>query len=154
MEKQNDYYVKIGVGYNFGKSVGDTSYLLKELKNTITELRGTRQYKAKLRKEFFEYLISLRLNMDTFKTLLPHHEAEVLEKKINDILKLTGKPIRKKKVEKKKKPKKVAKKKPKKKKKIVLKTPEEKVDLLSSEKRELELLRQDLEDISRELQEK
>ncbi|MBN1923222.1 MAG: hypothetical protein JW791_00500 [Nanoarchaeota archaeon] len=150
----SDYYIKIGLGSRFGTELSNISYLLKELKQTRNSLNSYRQKKAELRKELYEMLISLRLNLDKLKNHLPAHEAAKLEKRIKEIESYSKK---KRAVEKKTvkgKVKKAAKKEVKKEKKLPEKVkvkPEEKIDMLSSEKRELELLKQDLENISKEL---
>lgn len=164
-EALDNYYTKIMVGGRFTNELSNASYLVKELKRTRNSMNNFRQRKAELRKEFFETLISLRLNMDALLNHLPHHEASVLKKKIEQIEKYEK---NRKKLKKEDKEKKVKKKKVKKKKAKIKKKKEEKKveapkpvkkksimdDALESEKKELELLKKDLENISRELKKK
>lgn len=165
----NNYYTKLVVGGKFSSELSNASYLVKELKRVRNSMENYRQRKAELRKEFFETLVMLRLNMDDLLNHLPHHEAALLKKKIDEIQKFEekrkdlrrkekkkdGKKAEKKVVKKGKKPvKKEIKKEEKKAEKKVVK-PKSKFDnALESEKKELELLKRDLEDISRELRKK
>jgi hypothetical protein len=195
-QADSDYYVKLGLAGEFNNGLSNISYLMKEWKRTRNAMHNFRQQKAQLRKEFYETLISLRLNMDKLKSHLPEHEARKLMKKIEDIKKYAKEKKKKKEKEKSdskktklmkdyeketgnhaiwrgrvtkqfkewkdekegKSPEKKEKKttpNKKKKKQEIFPEKKEKEDpfkgALESEKKELELLRQDLENISKEL---
>ncbi len=156
-DELSDYYIKLGVGSKFSTELSNISYLLKELKKARNSLNNSRQRKAEARKEFYELLISLRLNMDKLKDHLPHHEAAKLEQKIKEIStfeKKKPKPVKKKESKKGKSKKQVKKKEEKPAARKEVKPVKKKPDMLASEKRELELLKEDLESISRELRRK
>ena len=152
-EEPSDYYVKLGVSGEVSTELSNISYNVRELRRLKNSLDNTRQKKALMRKEFYELLINLRLDLDKLKNSLPTHEANKLIKQIEEIDKYQNKPV-KKVIPKNKEEKKPVKKSPalKKKEEPEKKTmPKKEDNMMSSEKRELELLRQDLESISQEL---
>ncbi|PIU88430.1 hypothetical protein COS64_03705 [archaeon CG06_land_8_20_14_3_00_37_11] len=84
-DELSNYYIKLGISGQVKTGLSNSSYLLKELKKLLNALNGFRQKKAELRKEVYEMLISIRLNMDNLINHLPHHEASRLQKEIDKI---------------------------------------------------------------------
>lgn len=155
------YYVKFKVSPEFGNGLSNLSYKIRELKQIINMLNGSRQSKASLRKELYEALISLRLNADKYKGMMPTHEVELLEKKLREINQFAKKYVDEKKIEvfpnirseapKQLRPKRAFQQPAA---SVQVKSPSMLDNALDSEKQELELLKQDLEDITKELQKK
>ncbi len=145
----SDYYVKLGVTNEFVKELNNINYLMRELRELKNSLASYRQRKAELRKELYEMLISLRLGSDRMKRLLPEHDINLLKKKLEEIKRYGRKTSEKKaKKQAKVKSKKAVKQKEEKK---TTKKKSKRSELLESEKRELELLKRDLENITKEL---
>ncbi len=146
----SDYYVKLGVTNEFVKELNNINYLMRELREIKNSLNSYRQRKAELRKELYEMLISLRLGSDRMKRLLPEHDINLLKKKLEEIKRYGRKTSEKKATKQTKvKSKKVAKQKEEK--KTTTKKKSKRSELLESERRELELLKRDLENITKEL---
>ncbi len=171
-DESKEYYVSMQVPEKLRDGIvklGDYSRRIKKNKNSIYSLKYRR---AEIRKEIYEKLVSLRLGLDKFKSLLPEHEAKMLEEK----LKLISNHVKEEK-EKKRREKELKKEKKKKirglcpycgkrfkrldlhkpycdeKEKEEEKRIDKEEDLrLDSEKRELEMLRKDLENISAEIE--
>lgn len=151
-EEVSDYYIKYDVDNNLNVNLSNLSTSNKELLMTLKELSDIRRKSAMLRKDFFEKMISIRLNLDKFSNHLPVEEFKKLEKNLKEMEKYQKnftKPEKQiiKKVEKKKEI------------KELIEEEENNDDMiineaLESEKKELELLKQDLERISSELDKK
>ncbi|VVB75284.1 Uncharacterised protein [Candidatus Tiddalikarchaeum anstoanum] len=152
------YYVKVDVNPQINNVITNASFKLRELKQMINTLNGTRQVKAELRKELYEILISIRLNLDKFKGLMPSHEAELLEKKLREITQYVKKTsFSEKKSEQPFQIKREETTPSERKTKVEIearKEPNVYDNASESEKQELEMLKQDLEDISKELKKK
>jgi hypothetical protein len=155
------YYVKFKVSPEFGAGLSNLSYRIRELKQIINMMNSSRQNKAELRKELYESLISLRLNADKFKGMMPSHEVEMLEKKLREINQFAKKYVEEKKIDvfpdiKSEMPKQFRPKRAFQQSavQVPVKSPSMLDNALDSEKQELDLLRQDLEDITKELQKK
>jgi hypothetical protein len=172
-----EYYVSMKISEELSDGIKKLGTFTRELKKNRNSIYSQKMRRAEIRKEIYERLISLRLGLDKLKSLLPEHEAKMLENqlvKIKRHIRYEQKKLFKEKKKLLKEKQKVAKsgkcpvchknfkrldlhkcKPPKKKeeeKKVEpLFTREE--DLrLESEKQELENLRKDLENISREIE--
>ena len=150
-EQIANYYIKLGMGNKFSENVTNLNYKNKELQSVFKNLAIIRKSSAESRSKIYENLISMRLNLDKFKNILPNEEF----KKLNDSLKAIEKYQKLKTVKKSKKVKKIAKKE-----KVVFKPQASKIisqedeirkNALDSEKRELDLLKKDLEKLSEQL---
>lgn len=150
-ESVSNYYIKLDMGNKFSENVTNLNYKNKELNLLLKNLSIIRKRNIETRSKIYENLISIRLNLDKFKNILPNEEF----KKLNDNLKEIEKYQKLKNAEKSKKVKKIAKKKKNTFKPEVLKTisQEEKIrkNALDSEKRELDLLKKDLEKLNEQL---
>jgi hypothetical protein len=156
----SDFYVKFGVKSEMKNNLSNLSYLISTLKHDLEMVNNFRAKKAYLRKELYETLISLRLNIDNLERHMPSKEFEALKNKIAEISKYAKKEIVAKKPEIKPKPiiekkaeepKKIEASKPK---PIIEKKAQEYEGASDKEKRELEMLKKDLEDISNQLRSK
>ncbi|MFA5333819.1 MAG: hypothetical protein WC376_04975 [Candidatus Nanoarchaeia archaeon] len=155
----SDFYVKFGIKNDMKNNLSNLSYLIATLKKDLSLVNNLRGKKAFLRKELYETLISLRLNIDSFERHMPAKEYEALKNKILEISKYA-----KKELDKKPEVKKVERiiPKPVEAIKEAIKKPEPVSEKKSSlfdgasdkEKKELETLRKDLEDISEQLRNK
>jgi hypothetical protein len=157
----SDFYVKFGIKNDMKNNLSNLSYLVATLKKDLSIVNNFRKKKAFLRKELYETLISLRLGVDSLEQHMPSKEFEALKNKIAEISKYAKKEIVKKIKAKPVKKIVVSKPEPVKVIKEAFKKPEPVVEKKSSlydnasdkEKKELELLRKDLEDISNQLKE-
>jgi hypothetical protein len=155
----SDFFVKFGIKDDMKNNLSNLSYLIATLKKDLSIINTLRGKKAFLRKELYETLISLRLNVDYLEKHMPSKEFEALKNKIQEISKYA-----KKEIEKKPEVKKTEKiiEKPVEVKKEIIKNPEPVVEKKSSifdvasdkEKKELETLKKDLENISNQLKNK
>ena len=171
-ETTKEYYVSMKVSEELSNSIGKLKDYTRELKKNRNRIYSLKIRCAEIRKEMYERLISLRLGIDKFMSLLPQHEAKLLEKKLDSIKRYIKRERKKKeKIKEKEKKKDMRKKKKRsgkcpgcgknfkrldmhtckikeKKKKV----PVEEDLRLESEKQELESLRRDLENISDEIE--
>ncbi|MDD4352931.1 MAG: hypothetical protein PHN56_00585 [Candidatus Nanoarchaeia archaeon] len=159
----SDYYVKFGIKNDMKNNLSNLSYLVATLKNDLNIINNLRGKKAFLRKELYETLISLRLNVDSLERHMPSKEFEALKNKIEEISKYAKKET----VKKSEPSKKIEKPAPVIKPEVIkkefdIKKPEpvieKKSDLYNNasdkEKKELEALKRDLEEISNQLKNK
>jgi len=161
VEEISNYYIRIGVDGKFSGKLSNMSHYVKELKKTFEEIKSLKYKKAILRRDFFENMISLRLNIDKFRNHLPSEEFKKLQAQLVEIekyQKLFEKEKPKKKTVSVEKKKEVVKKAEPVKEKVVKKeiVEEDPVysNALDSEKKELELLKKDLEEINAQLNKK
>lgn len=156
----SDFYVKFGIKTDMKNNLSTLSYLVSTLKKDLNAVNNLREKKAFLRKELYETLISLRLGIDSMERHMPSKEFEALKNKIEEISKYAKKEAVKKpeikKIEKKiEKPVEVIKEVPKSYEPIKAEKKPDTLDNASDkEKRELELLKKDLEEISNQLRNK
>jgi len=156
----SDIYVKFGVKAEMKNNLSNLAYMIATLKKDLGIIDNLRVKKAFLRKELYETLVSLRLNMDSMENHMPSKEFEALKKKLEEINRYAKKEAAKKPEVKKKeikapapKPAPVAVKKEEP--KIVAEKVSGMYDGASDkEKKELEALKKDLEDISSQLRNK
>lgn len=157
----SDFYVKFGIKKDMKTNLTTLSYLISTLKKDLGLVNNFRQKKAFLRKELYETLISLRLGIDSLEKHMPAEEYEALKNKIAEISKYAKKIVAPK-PEVKKVEKVIEKPKPVEAIKEAFKKPEPAIEKKSSlidnasdkERKELEMLRKDLEDISNQLKNK
>ena len=164
-----NFFVKFGVKNNVKGNLSSLSYLISELKKDLSIINNFRQKKAVLRKEFYEVLVSLRMNMDSMEKYMPSKEFEALKRTVEEISKFAIKQekeravyeapkrmerIRADRIIPREKPREVVdiKKEFTRKPEPVVKKKDDFYESASdAEKRELELLKKDLEEISRQL---
>ncbi|MDD2678403.1 MAG: hypothetical protein PHS81_00785 [Candidatus Nanoarchaeia archaeon] len=155
----SDFYVKFGVKHDIKRNLSNISYLISELKKSLGTIAGFREKKALLRKELYETIISLRLNLDLMDKHMPSKEFDALKKKLDEIEKFAVKKDAGVKMAVAEKKETVAEKKPEDKKAREIKKPapiiKKKDDLYAgasdAEKKELEALKKDLEEIKSQL---
>jgi hypothetical protein len=155
----SDFYVKFGIKNDMKNNLTNLSYLVATLKKDLGIINNLREKKAFLRKELYETLISLRLGIDSMEKHMPSKEFEALKNKISEINKYAKKDASKKpefeKIEKEILKPIVIKKEFSKKTEPVISKKSEMIDNASDkEKKELELLKKDLEEISNQLRNK
>jgi hypothetical protein len=149
----SDFFVKFGIKSDMKNNLSNLSYLIATLKKDLSLINDLREKKAFLRKELYETLISLRLNIDSMERHMPSKEFEALKNKIGEISKYAKKEKIPKVIKFDKAIKKPAEfaKKP----EIIVKKNSSMINNASDkEKKELELLKKDLEEISRQLRNK
>jgi hypothetical protein len=145
----SDFFVKFGIKSDMKNNLSNLSYLIATLKKDLSLINDLREKKAFLRKELYETLISLRLNVDSMERHMPSKEFEALKNKIGEISRYA----------KKEKIPEIIKINKAIKEPSVVKKPEIAAKKNSSlinnasdkEKKELELLKKDLEEISKQL---
>ncbi len=156
----SDFYVKFGVKSDMKNNLSNLSYLIATLKNDLWHINNLRGKKAYLRKNLYEILISLRLGVDSLERHLPSKEFEALKNKIEEISRFAKKEAAKKPaIEKKLEIAKVsepvvAEKVQQPIKKIVEEIKDDFAGASDKERKELEKLKADLEEISKQLKEK
>ncbi len=156
----SDFYVKFGVKSDMKANLSNLSYLIATLKNDLWHINNLRGKKAYLRKNLYEMLISLRLGADSLERHLPSKEFEALKNKIEEINRFAKKEAVKKQAVAEKKPeivnipKPVVAEKVQQSKKIVEEIKDDFAGASDKERKELEKLKADLEEISKQLKEK
>jgi gas vesicle protein len=150
----SDFYVKFGVKSDMKNNLSNLSYLIATLKNDLWHINNLRGKKAYLRKNLYEILISLRLGVDSLERHLPSKEFEALKNKIEEISRFAKKEAAKKPEIAKVSEPVVAKKVQQPIKKIVDEIKDDFAGASDKERKELEKLKADLEEISKQLKEK
>ncbi len=146
----SDFYVKFGVKSDMKANLSNLSYLVSTLKNDLWHINNLRGKKAYLRKNLYEILISLRLGADSLERYLPSKEFEALKNKIEEIDRFAKKEaVRKPEIANVPKPAVVEK--VQQSRKIVEEAKDDFAGASDKERKELEKLKADLEEISKQL---
>jgi len=146
----SDFYVKFGVKSDMKANLSNLSYLIATLKNDLWHINNLRGKKAYLRKNLYEMLISLRLGADSLERYLPSKEFEALKNKIEEIDRFAKKEaVRKPEIANVPKPAVVEK--VQQSRKIVEEAKDDFAGASDKERKELEKLKADLEEISKQL---
>ncbi len=80
-----EYYVSMKVSEELSDGINNLGTFTRDLKKYRNSIYSLKMRRAEIRKEIYERLISLRLGLDKLKSLLPEHEAKMLEKQLENI---------------------------------------------------------------------